>query len=73
MATWALGRMLDKAQALGMDGVLIVCAAGNVASARTIERCGGLLEAIRDTEPGAVRRYRINLQRSTGAPSPAQA
>ncbi|MFI7048925.1 GNAT family N-acetyltransferase [Streptosporangium sandarakinum] len=72
LATWALGRMLDEARTLGMDGVLIVCAAGNAASARTIERCGGLLEEIRDTEPGAVRRYRINLQRSTGVPSLTQ-
>ncbi|MET9064554.1 GNAT family N-acetyltransferase [Streptosporangium sandarakinum] len=69
LAVWALGRMLDEARTLGMDGVLIVCAAGNTASARTIERCGGLLEGIRDTDLGTVRRYRINLRRAVGVPS----
>ncbi|MEU9836234.1 GNAT family N-acetyltransferase [Streptosporangium sp. NPDC048047] len=73
LATWALGRMLDEARTLGIGEVLIVCAAGNAASARTIERCGGVLEAIRDTGLGAVRRYRIDLQRSPGVPSPAEA
>ncbi|MFF0311736.1 GNAT family N-acetyltransferase [Streptosporangium sp. NPDC004379] len=73
LATWALGRMLDEARTLGIGEVLIVCAAGNAASARTIERCGGVLEGVRDTELGAVRRYRIDLQRSPGAPSPTEA
>lgn len=57
LATWALGRMLDEARVLGLDRVLIICEAGNIASAKTIERQGGVLEDIRDTELGAVRRY----------------
>lgn len=61
LATWALGRMLDKARALGMDRVLLVCAAGNTASAKTIERHGGILEGIRDTELGRARRYWIRI------------
>jgi RimJ/RimL family protein N-acetyltransferase len=70
LATWALGRMLDEAGALGLDRVLMVCAAGNAASARTIERQGGVLEGILDTELGPARRYWIKI----GAPGvPADA
>ena len=63
LATWAMGRMLDEARGLGLDRVLAVCAVDNVASVKTIERCGGVFEAIRDTEFGPSRRYRIELQR----------
>ncbi|MBQ0907036.1 GNAT family N-acetyltransferase [Micromonospora sp. U21] len=61
LATWALGRMLGEALALGLDRVLVTCEVENVASARTIEHHGGVLEDIRDTELGAVRRYWITL------------
>jgi predicted acetyltransferase len=61
LASWALGRMLDEARVLGMDRVLVVCAADNVASAKTIERLGGLLEEVRDTGLGPARRYWITL------------
>ncbi|MFE0590768.1 GNAT family N-acetyltransferase [Micromonospora echinospora] len=60
LATWALGRMLDEARGLGLDRVLIICAADNIASAKTIERCGGVLEDVRDTDLGATRRYWIS-------------
>ncbi|SCL24466.1 Predicted acetyltransferase [Micromonospora pallida] len=60
LATWALGRMLDEARAVGLDRVLIACEVDNVASAKTIERCGGALEGVRDTELGATRRYWIS-------------
>jgi predicted acetyltransferase len=59
LAGWALGRILDEAGEFGLDRVLIVCEAGNLASTRTIERNGGVLEGIRDTGDGAVRRYWI--------------
>ncbi|MFF9567123.1 GNAT family N-acetyltransferase [Streptomyces sp. NPDC014685] len=62
LATWALGRMLDEARALGRDRLLIVCAADNLASARTIERHGGVLEGVRDTEYGPARHYWITLR-----------
>jgi predicted acetyltransferase len=62
LATWALGRTLDQARRLGLARVLIVCEAGNLASAKTIERHGGVLEGVRD---GTVRRYWI----TTGEPS----
>jgi predicted acetyltransferase len=65
LATWALGRMLDQARVLGMDQVLVVCEADNVASAKTIERQGGILEDVRDTEHGPARHYWIKI----GVPS----
>ncbi|MEV4347961.1 GNAT family N-acetyltransferase [Actinoplanes sp. NPDC049596] len=65
VASWALAEMLTEARAvLTADRVLIPCLAGNLASARTIERNGGVLEEIRDTEHGPVRRYWIDLGRS---------
>ncbi|SNS83364.1 Predicted acetyltransferase [Streptosporangium subroseum] len=62
LATWALGRMLDEARVLGLDRVLIACEAGNIASVKTIEHHGGVLEDVRDTELGTVRRYWIKIQ-----------
>ncbi|WP_405104733.1 GNAT family N-acetyltransferase [Micromonospora sp. NBC_01405] len=62
LATWALGRMLVEARALGLERVLIVCEADNVASARTIERHGGELEGVQETELGPARRYWVRLQ-----------
>ena len=61
LATWALGQMLGRAHTLGMDRVLLVCAADNAASARTIEHHGGVLEEIRPTAHGDTRRYWIEL------------
>jgi predicted acetyltransferase len=61
LATWALGRMLDEARTLGLDRLLAVCALNNVASAKTIERCGGVFEGIGDTKFGPVRRFWIDL------------
>ncbi|WP_328557772.1 MULTISPECIES: GNAT family N-acetyltransferase [unclassified Streptomyces] len=62
LATWALGRMLDEARSFRLDRVLLICAIDNVASARTIERHGGVLEDVRDTGSGAARRYWIEIQ-----------
>jgi predicted acetyltransferase len=64
LASWALGEMLGEARAaLGLDRVLIPCLAGNLASARTIERNGGVLEGFRDSVHGPVRRYWIPLDK----------
>jgi predicted acetyltransferase len=49
LATGALGRMLDEAGLRGMDRVLSVCATDNAASAKTIERLGGVLAEVRHT------------------------
>jgi predicted acetyltransferase len=71
LATWALSRILEQARGLGMDRVLVVCEAGNIASARTIERNGGVLENAEEAEaagklaPGPVRRYWISIGRSS--------
>jgi predicted acetyltransferase len=75
LASWALGEMLREARAvLGVDRVLVPCLADNIASARTIERNGGVLEGIlrhgpggaqaaagRDNGNGRLRRYWIAL------------
>ncbi|MFC4019251.1 GNAT family N-acetyltransferase [Micromonospora sp. GCM10011542] len=61
LATWALGRMLGEAKGVGLDRVLITCAVDNVASAKTIEHHGGVLEDVRDTELGLVRRYWVQV------------
>lgn len=64
VATWALSQVLEEARdALGLDRALMICAEDNIASARTIERNGGILEGIRNTEHGPVRRYWITLDR----------
>ena len=57
LATWALGRMLCEARALGMERLLAVCETENAASAKTIERHGGILEDAAGN--GAVLRYWI--------------
>ncbi|GIF66769.1 GNAT family N-acetyltransferase [Asanoa ishikariensis] len=69
LASWALAEMLREARTtLGLDRVLIPCLEDNIASARTIERNGGVLEGIRDTGEVKVRRYWISLGReSAGA------
>jgi predicted acetyltransferase len=61
IATWALGAVLDKARERGMGRVLVTCDDDNVASARTIEHNGGVLEDVRDTWLGLARRYWIDL------------
>ncbi|MFU8871445.1 GNAT family N-acetyltransferase [Micromonospora sp. SL4-19] len=59
VATFALGAALTEAAWRGIDPVLITCDEHNEASARTIERHGGVLEDVRDTELGRLRRYWI--------------
>jgi predicted acetyltransferase len=61
LATWALGQILATARAIGLDRVLIVCADDNAASARVIERHGGVLEGVRDTALGPARRYWVPI------------
>ncbi|GAB1691465.1 GNAT family N-acetyltransferase [Krasilnikovia sp. M28-CT-15] len=61
LATFALGEVLGQAKQLGLERALITCNVANEASRRTIERHGGALEDIRDTELGRLRRYWISL------------
>jgi len=61
-ATWATAQMLDEARELGLDRVLLVCADDNIASVRTIERLGGVLEGVQETDHGPDRRYRTDAR-----------
>lgn len=67
LATWALREVLPLARARGLDRVLITCKDSNLASARTIERNGGVLEDVRETEIGLTRRYWIDLRSAVPA------
>jgi predicted acetyltransferase len=51
--------VLVRAPALGLRKVLVTCGDSNLASARVIEKAGGVLEDVRETELGLTRRYRI--------------
>ncbi|GAB3577940.1 GNAT family N-acetyltransferase [Calidifontibacter terrae] len=57
VATGALEAALEKCRALSIDRALVTCDDDNVASAATIERCGGVLEDLRSGK----RRYWIAL------------
>ncbi|WP_311212425.1 MULTISPECIES: GNAT family N-acetyltransferase [unclassified Arthrobacter] len=67
-ATWALREMCSSlAAAAGPSRVLLTCDDGNEASARTIERNGGVLEDVRlDDEGRPFRRYWIELAGPAG-------
>ena len=70
LASFALGEVLPYAAKLGLTRVLVTCNVANEGSRRTIERNGGELEDIRDTEIGRLRRYWITTSRSlTGSSS----
>ena len=56
---WRSGHILNEAGRLGINPVLLVCDAGNVASATIIERNGGVFEGVKETDHGLVRRYWI--------------
>lgn len=59
-ATEILKQSLDRLRDNGIQRVLVTCDENNIASARTIERCGGVLESIDSVEGGArKRRYWI--------------
>jgi predicted acetyltransferase len=60
-ATEILRQSLVVARAAGVDRVLVTCDDDNVASAATIERCGGRLETVVRAEDGhPIRRYWID-------------
>lgn len=62
IGTWALGRMLIIARTRGMEDVLLMCAADNRASARTIESHGGVLTRQSGAASGTILQYRVLLQ-----------
>ncbi len=57
-ATAATALALDECRRLGIHRVLVTCDDDNVASARVIERNGGVLEDVR----GGKRRYWVELE-----------
>jgi predicted acetyltransferase len=61
LARWALAAVLPRAAALGLERVLVTCDDDNVASIRTIESNGGVLEDVRGTGAERKRRYWIDL------------
>jgi predicted acetyltransferase len=63
-ASAALALGLDRAREIGLDRVLLTCDDDNVASYRTIERAGGVLQDISDQSArghAVLRRYWIEL------------
>ena len=63
-ASAALALGLDRARALGLERVFLTCDVDNVASARTIEKAGGVLQDVSDQSErgqGMLRRYWIAL------------
>ncbi|QCB94739.1 GNAT family N-acetyltransferase [Cellulomonas shaoxiangyii] len=58
-ATEILRQSLALARSLGLDRALVTCDDDNVASARTIERCGGVLEDVVLEGASPKRRYWI--------------
>ena len=61
-AVLMLGMMLDILRKMNFGKVLITCDDGNAASARTIERNGGLLENIVEEGEARTRRYLIQTE-----------
>ena len=61
-ATAMLGQGLIVARSLGVDSVLVTCDDDDIGSARVIEKCGGVLDAVLDRPGCAVpkRRYWIH-------------
>jgi predicted acetyltransferase len=57
----ALAAVLPEARARGLERVVAIWDASYTASARTVERNGGLLEAVIETDAGPKRRYWIDL------------
>ena len=63
VATSMLAATLPLCRRLGIPQILLTCSADNMASAKTIERCGGLLdkEGWSESERRTQRWYWINL------------
>lgn len=55
-ATEILRQSLVRLRASGVDRVLVTCDDDNVGSARTIEKCGGVLENVEDVAGGTPKR-----------------
>jgi predicted acetyltransferase len=56
-----LKMVLEKCARLGLEKVLITCDANNIASAKTIKSCGGVLENEVPLEDTVIQRYWVDL------------
>lgn len=61
-ATYMLNEMLRYAKSLRIRKILVTCSAGNTASEKTIEKCSGILENIKEDGENQVARYWFHLQ-----------
>jgi len=64
LMSYMLAVTLDMLKEKGLTKVLITCDDVNIASAKTIERNGGVLENVIDVEGKLVRRYWISLDKA---------
>ncbi|MEI6171083.1 MAG: GNAT family N-acetyltransferase [bacterium] len=62
-ATRLLRDAARRARCLGIERLLVTCDANNAASARVIEKCGGILENEVRTDDAPIRRYWIELRK----------
>jgi len=62
-ATRLLRDATRRASRLGIERLLVTCDANNAASARVIEKCGGILENEVRTDDAPIRRYWIELRK----------
>ena len=62
LGTRMIALALDKCRELGIERVLMCCDSDNFASARTIEKNGGVLENMVDDGGTPVKRYWITLK-----------
>ena len=62
LGTRMIALALDKCRELGIGRVLMCCDSDNFASARTIEKNGGVLENVVDDGGAPVKRYWITLK-----------
>ncbi len=61
-AVQLLGMALGECRRLGIEKALVTCYKDNIASARTIQRCGGVLENEIVKDGRAVQRYWIAVE-----------
>ena len=61
-ATQMLTLALERCRELGIDKALVTCDKNNVASAKTIRKCGGILEnEVAENDGNILQRYWITL------------
>ena len=67
VATRMIAMALEECRRLGIERVLMVCDKGNIASARSIQKNGGVLENELDDGGTMIQRYWIDLNERKNA------